>query len=66
VRVKAGTAVTVTNSTTIAHTIRARDGSWTSGRIAPGGTATVTVGKPGTYEYACNEHPWSIGQLIIQ
>jgi plastocyanin len=66
VRVKAGTAITFTNTTKIAHTIKARDGSWTSGSIAPGGSASVTMAKPGTYEYVCSDHPWSIGQLIVQ
>jgi alcohol dehydrogenase (cytochrome c) len=65
-RVTAGAAFTFSNTSNVAHTIRARDGSWTSGTIAPGQSATVTVGKPGTYEYVCQEHPWSIGQLIVQ
>jgi plastocyanin len=65
-RTKAGTAVTFTNTTSLAHTIRARDGSWTTGTIAPGRDVSVTVAKPGTYEYVCDEHPWSIGQLIVQ
>ena len=66
VRVKAGTAVTFTNTTKVAHTIKARDGSWTSGSIAPGASASVTIAKPGTYQYVCGDHPWSIGQLIVQ
>ncbi len=66
VRIKAGTAVTITNTTALAHTIRARDGSWTSGTIAAGGSASVPVTKPGTYDYLCDEHPWSIGQLIVE
>ena len=65
-RIKAGTAVTFTNATSTPHTLRARDGSWTTGTIAPGRDASVTVMKPGSYEYVCNEHPWSIGQLIVQ
>jgi plastocyanin len=65
-RTKAGTAVTFTNTTQVAHTLRARDGSWTSGTIAPGQSAVVTVAKPGSYDYVCQEHPWSIGQLIVQ
>jgi hypothetical protein len=24
------------------------------------------VANPGTYEYVCQEHPWSIGQLVVQ
>jgi quinohemoprotein ethanol dehydrogenase len=65
-RTKAGVAVTFTNTSKVAHTIRARDGSWTSGTIAPGQSASVTIAKPGTYDYVCSEHPWSIGQLIVQ
>jgi alcohol dehydrogenase (cytochrome c) len=65
-RVKAGTPVTFTNTTQIAHTIKARDGSWTSGTIAPGQSVIVTVTKPGSYDYVCVEHPWSIGQLMVQ
>jgi len=65
-RVKAGTPVTFTNTTQVAHTIKARDGSWTSGTLAPGQSTQVTVARPGTYDYVCQEHPWSIGQLIVQ
>jgi alcohol dehydrogenase (cytochrome c) len=65
-RITAGSAVTFTNTTQVTHTLRARDGSWTTGTIAPGQSAAITVAKPGTYEYVCQEHPWSIGQLIVQ
>jgi plastocyanin len=63
--VKAGTAVTWTNKSTLAHTITARDGSWATGVIQPGSSGTVTIAKAGTYEYICKEHPWSIGQLTV-
>lgn len=61
----AGSPIVWTNGTDTAHTIVARDGSWTTGRIAPGATGTATVVRPGTYEYICSDHPWSIGQLVI-
>jgi len=64
-RVAAGAPLTFTNSTAMTHTITARDGSWTTGPIAPGGKATVTVAKPGVYEYRCAEHPWSMGELTV-
>jgi len=64
-RVTRGTAVTWTNTSKQVHTILARDGSWSTGAIQPGGSGTATVGKPGTYEYICKEHPWSIGQLVV-
>jgi plastocyanin len=66
VRTKAGTPVTFTNTSKVAHTVKARDNSWTSGPIKPGESATVTVSKPGAYEYSCTDHPWTIGQLIVE
>jgi quinohemoprotein ethanol dehydrogenase len=65
-RTKAGTMVTFKNTSTKPHTIAARDGSWTTGPIPPGASGSVTVAKPGTYEYICTDHPWSIGQLIVE
>jgi plastocyanin len=35
-------------------------------RIHPGASGVVTVAKPGRYEYFCREHPWTIGQLIVE
>ena len=52
--------------TKVAHTIKARDGSWTSGSIAPGSSASVTVARPSMRGCVCSDHPWSIGQLIVQ
>jgi len=64
-RVAVGAPLTFTNTTTTTHTITAGDGSWTSGPVAPGGKATVTVTRPGVYEYRCIEHPWSMGELTV-
>ena len=64
-RVAPGASLTFTNTTTTTHTITARDGSWTSGPIAPGTTGSVTVARPGVYEYRCIEHPWSMGELTV-
>jgi alcohol dehydrogenase (cytochrome c) len=65
-RVLSGAVVTWTNTTKQAHRLAARDGSWATGRIEPGTSGTVTIPKPGTYEYICTDHPWSIGQLIVE
>jgi len=65
-RTTAGTAVTWKNTSTVVHTIVARDGSWTTGAIQPGATGAATVTKTGTYEYTCKDHPWSVGQLIVE
>jgi quinohemoprotein ethanol dehydrogenase len=64
-RVAPSTPVVFTNTTAMTHTMAARDGSWTSGPIAPGTAGTVTIARPGTYEYRCLEHPWSMGQLVV-
>jgi quinohemoprotein ethanol dehydrogenase len=66
VRTAVGTMVTFANSSKLAHTIAARDGSWSTGPIKPGESGSTMIAKPGTYEYICTEHPWSIGQLIVE
>lgn len=65
-RVAVGTAVTWVNKTETAHTIAARDGAWNTGRIAPGGSASIVFDRAGTHEYVCHDHLWSIGQLIVK
>ncbi len=65
-RVTPGTTVTWVNTTTLTHTVAARDGSWSTGRIGPGTSASVVFDSPGTYEYVCHDHLWSIGQLIVE
>jgi alcohol dehydrogenase (cytochrome c) len=66
VKLKAGAPLVFRNTTSTGRTIAARDGSWTTGTIAPGGSETVTITKPGIYEYICKERPWSFGQLIVE
>lgn len=64
--VMAGTQVTVTNTSSLTHTLVARDGSWTTGPIAPGASGSLTITAPGTSDYICQEHPWTLGQLIAE
>ena len=64
--VRSGTSVTWTNPTELTHTISARDGSWTTGPIAPGGSGSAVVDVKGEHEYICTDHPWTIGQLVIE
>jgi hypothetical protein len=66
VKMKTGATVTFKNTTRTSRTIAARDGAWTTGAIAPGASASVTIAKAGTYEYVCKERPWSFGQLIVE
>ena len=65
-RFMAGKTVTFTNKTTLPQAMEARDGSWTTGLIQPGSSASVTVTKPGEYEFVSQDHPWVIGQLIVE
>ncbi|MDB5396610.1 MAG: quinonprotein alcohol dehydrogenase [Rhodospirillales bacterium] len=65
-KVKAGGIVTWTNEGTLSHSATAADGSWTTGEIAPGQSATVKFDKPGTYTYSCTDHPWSYAQLVVE
>ena len=65
-KVKVGTAVTWTNAGKLPHSATAFDGSWTTGEIAPGQSATVKFDKPGTYTYSCTDHPWSYAQLVVE
>jgi plastocyanin len=66
IKVKAGGSVTWTNDGKVPHDASAQDGSWSTGEIAPGKSATVKFDKPGTYTYICKDHPWSYGQLIVE
>ena len=42
-----------------------QDGQWTTGTIPPGQSRTVTFSKAGEYTYTCWEHPWTIGQVVV-
>ena len=66
IRVPAGAAVTWKNVSKQRHRIAARDGSWTTGPIQPGASGSVAIAKPGTYEYTCADHPWSMGQVVAE
>jgi alcohol dehydrogenase (cytochrome c) len=65
-RVKVGTEVTWQNNGTMTHTVMAQDGSWATGPLSPLAVATIKFDKPGSYTYVCRDHPWAIGQLIVE
>ena len=64
-RVHVGTTMTFINNGTLVHTVAAQDGSWSTGSLNPAHEAYVTFDKPGTYTYICENHPWSIGQIMV-
>ena len=65
-RVEVGVTVTWTNTGQESHTFVARDGSWRTAAMQPGESGSVTIQEPGTYEYICEDHPWTIAQLIVR
>lgn len=61
--VAVGTAVKVENADGTAHTVTARDKSFDTGHVEGSGTATITIDKPGTYQYFCDIHNYMTGTI---
>ena len=56
ITVAAGESVTFSNSGQSPHTATADDGSFNTGTIEPGTSATVKLDQPGKYPYFCRFH----------
>jgi plastocyanin len=65
-RVKTNRWVTFINNGSIAHSIVALDGSFETGRLKMAESNAVRIARPGTYRFACKEHPWAIGELVVE
>lgn len=65
--IKKGSTVVFTNNGANYHSIAAKDGSFTSGQIAPGQSFTFTADTPGEYLYICRHHARQgmIGTIIV-
>jgi plastocyanin len=62
-----GTAITVTNNDSTAHTVTADDGhSFDTGDVDPGSSATLKPLKAGTYKYHCSIHSFMHGTLVVR
>lgn len=66
IEVAAGTTVEWRNDDQVVHVVRADDGSWDSGDIAPGATWRRTFDRPGTYTYTCTPHPFMKGVVVVR
>ena len=65
-RVKANQWISFINNGTIPHTIVAENGAFIVGTLKPGASGSVKLLTPGTYRYACKDHPWAIGELTVE
>ena len=63
--VPAGATVTWTNQGVAPHTVTADDGSFESGRIAPGGTFSQRFDAPGRFTYVCAFHPGMAAAIVV-
>lgn len=66
VTVTVGDTVTWTNTDAVVHTATASDGSWDTGDIAEGASASITFQAAGTFAYICTPHPTMTGTVIVQ
>jgi quinohemoprotein ethanol dehydrogenase len=66
IQIPVGTTLTWQNSGAVLHTATAQDGSWNTGDIAAGQSASVTFDKAGTWLYNCTPHPWMLGEITVQ
>jgi plastocyanin len=63
--VRVGQRVTWIDGDPVPHTATAKDLRWNSGQVVPGGSFTMTMTKPGTYEYFCGNHPFMQAKIIV-
>ena len=61
----AGTTVTVKNADDTDHTVTADDGSFDTGPIHSGKSATFVVAKAGTIKFHCNIHNYMNGTIQV-
>jgi plastocyanin len=57
--------LTWTNDGPSAHTATARDGSFNTGTLSKGQSASHTFTKPGTYAYVCTIHRFMHGTILL-
>ncbi len=62
-QVTVGSRVRFLNNGEVSHTIVARDGSWSTGILAPATWAFVTFDQARISLYHCSDHPWAIGEI---
>ena len=64
--VTVGARLRFVNNGEMTHTVAARDGSWSTGPLAPATSGYVTFDEPGVFLYHCVDHPWAIGEITVE
>ena len=64
--VPAGATVVWVNGDNVVHTVTARDNSWGSTAIQPGGTFARTFTEPGRYAVYCIPHPFMVMEVVVR
>ena len=61
-----GERIVWTNKDLVPHTVTARDGSFDSHAIAPGGSWSLVASRAGAVDYACLYHPAMVAHLVVR
>jgi plastocyanin len=64
--VAVGTTVTWMNNDTSTHNSTADNGSFATGSITPGASASVKLASAGSFVYHCTIHPGMVGTVVVQ
>jgi plastocyanin len=65
ITIHAGDTITWTNVGPTKHTATASNGSFNTGILKKGQSASHTFTQPGTYAYICAIHPWMHGTIVV-
>jgi len=60
-----GTRVTWVNAGAVTHTATAKNGSWDSGNVDPGGSWSRVFRRAGTFRYVCLLHADMTGRIVV-
>jgi len=64
--VSVGTTVTWTNNDTTTHNSTGDNGSFSTGSIGPGSSASFRFQSAGSFVYHCTIHPGMVGTITVQ
>jgi plastocyanin/sugar lactone lactonase YvrE len=66
ITIQTGQSVTFINTGRIGHTATASEGSFDTGLLQQGQSATVTFNNPGKFAYYCQPHPFMKGVIQVE